>query len=256
MGVAAISYDSGEVLRSFSTRMGGIHFPLLSDSGSAIIRAFGIFNDNIPKDDEVYGICFPGTYIVDENGVVRAKYFEGQYRQRYTPNNILVHEFDAEGGKRIEVKTDHLTVEAYPSEDTASRGNRITMVVVLRLPPKMHVYAPGVEGYRPVSLEVEANPMLLAHDTEFPQAKTVHLDAIGETVPVYEGEVRILKDVTISPRLRAETVRISMTLSYQACDDKVCYIPAKVPLSVELELAPHDETRVPEELQRKSPPKR
>jgi hypothetical protein len=32
-------------------------------------------------------------------------------------------------------------------------------------------------------------------------------------------------------------VTVSGTLEYQACDDKVCYAPAKVPLSLTLDVA-------------------
>jgi AhpC/TSA family/Thiol:disulfide interchange protein DsbD, N-terminal len=251
LGVAAISYDSPEVLRYFSRRMGGFHFPLLSDEGSTIIKAFGIFNHNIPEGHEWYGICFPGTFIVDENGIVLAKYFEDLHRQRYTTDSILVREFGVGGGKRVEAKTDHLALKAYSADDVVSRGNRVTLVVEVDLPAKMHVYAPGVMGYRPVSLEIADDPMLLAHDTDFPEPEMLHLEAIGETVPVYEGHFRLLKDVTISPRLRTETVTIPVTFSYQACDDEICYIPTRVPFSLELRLVPHDGERVPEELRKK-----
>lgn len=251
LGVAAISYDSPEVLRHFSERMGGFHFPLLSDEGSKVIRAFGIFNHNIPPGDEFYGIPFPGTYIVDENGVVRAKYFEQMHRQRYTADSILVREYGTSGGKRVEVVTDHLKLEAYPAQDVASRGNRITLALDLDLPPKMHVYAPGVKGYRPVVVTIDDGPSLLPHETDFPEPAILYLEAIKETVPVYHGRVRFLKDVTISPRLREEKVRIPITFSYQACDDRVCYTPSQVKFSLEVALVPHDGERVPETIQKK-----
>lgn len=97
LGVAAISYDSPAVLRHFSERMGGFHFPLLSDEGSKIIRAFGILNHNVPEGHEFFGMPFPGTFLVDESGIVRAKYFEQMHRQRYTADSILVREFGASG---------------------------------------------------------------------------------------------------------------------------------------------------------------
>jgi len=255
LGVAAISYDSPAVLRHFSERMGGFHFPLLSDEGSTVIRAFGIFNHNIPEGDEFYGIPFPGTFLVDENGVVRAKYFEPMHRQRYTADSILVREFGASAGRRVEVVTDHLRLVAFPAQDVASRGNRITLALDLDLPPKMHVYAPGVEGYRPVAVEID-HPSLQSHQTDFPVPEILHLEAIKETVPVYHGRVRILKDVTISPRLRDEKVAIPIAFSYQACDDKVCYAPSKVKFEVEVELVPHDTERAPEALQKKKGPHR
>ncbi len=43
LGIAAISYDAPEILAEFSRRR-GITFPLLSDAGSAVIKAYGILN--------------------------------------------------------------------------------------------------------------------------------------------------------------------------------------------------------------------
>ena len=48
------------MLKNFAERK-GLDYPLLSDPGSQIIRAFGILNDNVPKDQPMYyGIPFPG----------------------------------------------------------------------------------------------------------------------------------------------------------------------------------------------------
>jgi len=256
LGVAAISYDSPEVLRHFSERVGGFHFPLLSDEDSRVIRAFGILNHNIPEGHEWYGIPFPGTFLVDENGIVRAKYFEQMHRQRYTADSILVREYGGSGGRHVEVTTDHLRLSAFPAQDVASRGNRITLALELDLPPKMHVYAPGVQGYRPVVVEIDKHPFLLSHETDFPEPEMLHLEAIRETVPVYHGRVRILKDVTVSPRLRDAKVAIPLTFSYQACDDKVCYAPTQVKFALEVELVSHDTERAPQALQRKKGPGR
>jgi peroxiredoxin len=44
--IAAVSYDSPEILQGFAEKH-GIGYPLLSDQDSAVIRRFGIFNMNI-----------------------------------------------------------------------------------------------------------------------------------------------------------------------------------------------------------------
>ena len=44
LGIAAISYDTEEVLADFAQRRGITDVPLLSDDDSAVIRAFGIYN--------------------------------------------------------------------------------------------------------------------------------------------------------------------------------------------------------------------
>ena len=93
-GVAAISYDSEEVLAAFAARRGITDVPLLSDDDSSVIRAFGIYNyvaerglgpmkddPNVKADVEQYvtvfganpmivGTPFPGTFMVDPDGPV------------------------------------------------------------------------------------------------------------------------------------------------------------------------------------------
>ena len=88
--MVAISYDSEQILRHFSDRLGGFRYPLLADPESTIIRDFGIFNDKVPESHPWYGICFPGTYIGDRNGVVQTKFFEQLHTQRVTADTVLV----------------------------------------------------------------------------------------------------------------------------------------------------------------------
>ena len=73
--IAAVSYDSREVLADFARRK-KISYALLSDPDSTIIRAFGILNTSIPEGDSGYGIPHPGVYRVNESGLVQAKFFE------------------------------------------------------------------------------------------------------------------------------------------------------------------------------------
>ena len=252
LGLVAISYDHVEVLRHLSDRLGGFRFPLLADSDSKIIRDFGIFNHHVPTGHPWYGMCFPGTFIVDQDGVVRSKFFEQMHRQRFTAETILVKKFEAGGGKRLKVKTGHLSLSVAVSQDTLRPGNRFTFVLEMELPSKMHVYAPGVKGYRPLSIIVKNRPAILIHQTDFPEPTTLRLEAIKETVPVYQGRIRFYQDVTLSPGFPDKQIEIAATLSYQACDDKTCYAPVSVPLKFSLAVARHDTKRVPKEIRRKT----
>ena len=81
LGLAAISYDSVAVLKAFADRE-HIGFELLSDPDSAVIRGYGILNESVEKSSPFFGIPHPGTYVLNERGVVIAKYFEdhnGEY---------------------------------------------------------------------------------------------------------------------------------------------------------------------------------
>lgn len=60
----------------------GITFPMLSDVGSATIRAYGLENEDL-------GIPHPGTLVIDANGVIQAKVFLNGYRKRHDSAQLI-----------------------------------------------------------------------------------------------------------------------------------------------------------------------
>ena len=256
--VVAISYDSPAVLRSFAERK-NIHFPLLSDPDSKIIRAIGILNEEIPKNTPFSGIPYPGTFIVDDKGVVTAKYFEDDYKQRYTAADILVQRFGVlPESSRKEVVGKQLTAVASASNSLVRTGQRIALVLDIELKPRMHVYAPGVEGYIPIDWKMDDSDTAKVHAVKYPASEKLHLPAINETVPVYQGHVRFTRDITVGSDAKVKAsadaagqFTVSGTLRYQACDDRVCYIPQELPLTWTFQMEGMDRQRVAPELQRK-----
>ena len=104
-GVAlfAISYDSLEVLAAFAERH-GITYPLLSDEGSHSTHALGSLNEQhlveqhafygIQTRDEQRGVAYPGTFVLDERGIITEKHFEQSYRVRPTARIVKVAGLD------------------------------------------------------------------------------------------------------------------------------------------------------------------
>lgn len=269
LNAAAISYDSPEVLAHFASRR-DIRFPLLSDADSRVIRAFGIFNETVQRDSFVYGVPNPGTYVLDAHGVVQAKYFEEDYHERVTASDILVREFgatptatpasrDATASGQEEGK--HLSVTESTSARFAVGGQKIALVLNIEMRPGIHVYAPGVEGYKPVAWEMLSGPAglpaRLFTPVMWPPSKTLHLKAIDETVPVYEKRLRLVREFTVpsDQLLRTATspdgrIALEGVFRYQACDATTCYNPESVPVHFEVQVLRHDTERVPEELRR------
>jgi peroxiredoxin len=60
---------------------------LLSDAGSKTIKAFGLLNREAKGKTE--GIPYPGTVIIDRDGVIRAKLFLDGYRERPTAAALI-----------------------------------------------------------------------------------------------------------------------------------------------------------------------
>ena len=252
LGVAAISYDSVAVLKSFADRR-GITFPLLSDADSKIIRAFGIFNDQSQEGTMQYGIPYPGTYLVDRAGRVTAKYFEDDYTQRFTSADILVSRFgESAGAAHGTVEAKHLRVSASASNARVRSGQRISLVLDVQLAPGLHVYAPGVKSdYIAIDWSIKESTALVVRPASYPTPKLLHLAAINETAPVYEGAFRVVREVTIG-RVPAGPLEVEGAFRYQACDEKLCYPPETVPVRWRIEVESHDRERAPAELQKKA----
>lgn len=258
LGVAAISYDSVAVLKNFADRQ-HITYPLLSDSASKTIRAFGILNETVKPDTAFYGIPYPGTFIVNVQAKVQSKYFEDDFRERVSASDILIQE----SGKRPDAvrrvsETKHLRLAATASTEVARPGHRIVLSLEVSLKPGMHVYAPGIQGYIPIEWKLEEGPVAKPHAFEYPASQMMHLKAIGETVPVYRDRIRINREITFGSEdalkplvTQAGELVLRGSFRYQACDDRECYIPQTVPLEWHLQFEGLERERVPEDLQRK-----
>jgi DsbC/DsbD-like thiol-disulfide interchange protein len=123
------------------------------------------------------------------------------------------------------VETLHLTVTTSVSNKPA-RGP-ISLFVDVEPKPKMHVYAPGQDGFIVVTLTLEKDAAFTAAPPKFPAPEKLLFEPLNETQLVYSKRFRIVQDIT---RAKKAPLIIKGTLRYQACDDKVCFRPATVPV--------------------------
>jgi len=248
--LAAISYDSEEILKYFADRR-KIGFPLLADPDSKAIRAYEVLNTE--ATGQFKGMARPGFFFIDTKGVIREKFFEAKYRERFSGNNVIGKLFPALGDEETDnVEAPHLSLAVEQSDRTGFPGERITLTAEVQLPPDVHVYAPGVQGYKPIALVMDSTPGLEYTPVNYPRAKVLYLPAIKERVPVFEGKFRITQDLKVSSAAEfsnslgtdGKTVAITGKLDYQACDNKICFLPTSVPVRWQLQVLPLD--RLPE----------
>jgi hypothetical protein len=257
--LAAISYDSPAILKDFAERH-KIEFPLLADPNSEIIRNFKVLNSEAKGMNK--GMAYPGYFYVDASGIIREKYFEAKYTDRFTANNVMGKLFPGlteEVSQNIEAP--HLRLTLSQSDRTVAPGSRVSLTVEVQLPSDVHVYSPGVKGYKPIQLVLHTPGGIEPAPVTYPTPKILYLDAIKEQVPVFEGRFRITQDVTVpfskaGDGLRAKfgaekTVSIAGELQYQACDKTICYPPTSSPVKWELKVQPLDLRRSPGNIQHK-----
>jgi hypothetical protein len=148
-------------------------------------------------------------------------------------------------GEPARTSTNHLTVESTISHSAVAPGTRVTMSVNVAPRRAMHVYAPGKHDYQVVGLSITPEPWLRAEPTKYPASESYHFEPTNETVPVYSKPFRLTRELTIlaTPEARQQLsgkseVTIGGVLEYQACDDKLCYPPTKVPVRFTVPLKP------------------
>jgi hypothetical protein len=257
--LAAISYDTPAILKDFAQRH-KIEFPLLADPNSEIIRSFHVLNSEAKGMTK--GMAYPGFFYVDASGVIREEYFTPKYTDRLTANNVIAKLFPQLSAEVTQnVTAAHLQLTLAQSDRSVIPGGRVSLIAEIELPPDVHVYSPGVQGYKPIQLTLQGPPGVEFQPVVYPNSKILYLEAIQEHVPVFEGKFRVSQDLTITPSrisdgLRAvfsheRTISITGDLKYQACDQTVCYPPASVPVKWQLQILPLDLKRSPKGIQHK-----
>ena len=255
--LAGISYDSVDILRFFSGRR-KIDFPLLSDPDSKIIRMYRVLNAEAIGPNA--GMARPGYFFIDPEGVIREKFFEAKYRERVTGNTVLSKLFPELGEEVTEtVEAPHLQLSVGQSDRVAVPGSLVTLTAEVRLPPDVHVYAPGTQGYKAVNLAIEPLPDFEMRQASYPAAKILYLPAIKERVPVFEGAFRIRQELKVNSMAEfsgalgpdGKRVTVKGSLEYQACDSKICFLPASVPVEWQFQIVPLDRQRAPEDIRHK-----
>ena len=200
--VFAISYDSEDILRRFSEKY-SIEYPLLSDQDSRVIRDFGV--------------PYPGTYMVGEDGRVIDKSFFADHRTRESVSDMLQESFsvlDVERGESRSFTTPHLEGHAYFASNTIRPSHLTMLTVEISIADGYHINGPEVpEGYVPLELALGENEGLVLEQAEYPEPQETYLDVLKERLPTYSDRI-VIKAKCKSFRTDEGTAQIPVRLSY------------------------------------------
>ena len=91
--LAGISYEPPAVDADFIQKR-GLKYPLLSDPKSEIIDRYKLRDPQYKKGSRAYGVPQPVIFILDRDGVVKAKLYEDTYTKR-PPVKLVLQTIDA-----------------------------------------------------------------------------------------------------------------------------------------------------------------
>jgi DsbC/DsbD-like thiol-disulfide interchange protein len=215
------------------------------------IKRYGIFNTTVPEtNQQSYGIPFPGTFMLNPQGVVTSRFFEQAYQERNTVGSILARLGNRVDVPATKVSSSQIEITSYATDSTVAAGTHFSVVLDVRPAAGIHVYAPGVTGYKPITLSIQPQPGVIAREVQYPQPEIYHFKPLNERVQVFQRPFRIVQDLAIDATPQGQTLlkdvaslTIKGIVDYQACDDKICFTPQSVPLEWTVTLRQLDRER-------------
>jgi hypothetical protein len=235
--IAAVSYDSKEVLKAFADKH-GIGFPLLSDQDSVVIRRFGIFNNNIAPGLRAHGVPHPVEYLAAADGVLIRKYFVENYQHRVTASSVVLREFGgvADDAAVITLRSGALTAKIGLSSAKAFAGQEISFSARFELEPGWHVYGlPLPDPYTATSIIFD-DPKIVRQSFDLPEAHQMDMLALGETLPVYSGSFGGIGSLLLKFPMDAGKTILRGQLRFQQCGDSICEPPETIPFELPLNI--------------------
>ena len=129
-------------------------------------------------------------------------------------------------------ETAHLTISTSATPEAANAGAKITLAADVTPKPGMHVYAPGQDGFISVALTVDPGPAYATTGkAKYPEPERIVIPEINESQLVYNKPFRITQDITLAQKSGAAPLTIKGAIRYQACNDKICFLPTTVPVT-------------------------
>lgn len=150
---------------------------------------------------------------------------------------------DSLADRATETWTDHLKLTTSRSDGVVAPGDQVSLEIEIEPGEGMHVYAPGADSYRIITVTMAAQPFVRVLPLQYPPSEIYVFVPLNERIPVYQKPFTLRQGLVLDaqPQARAAlrgraSLTVTGTLDYQACDDRVCFNPVSVPLSWTLPL--------------------
>ena len=236
----------------------GIDYDMLSDVGSETIEALGLLNDHIREQQAFFGkdykerhhrLPYPGTFVLDEDGVVVSKTFEDSYRDRPSADYLLMDSEESDLDPRYEaIAVDRgITLRARVTDQTYLPLQKTMLRLRLDIADGHHIYVePVPDGYQALEVELVRTDGVASWEPKIPTGRPHAVEGLNERFHVLEGTVDLALPFKVAGsghdvvgRERAERlddgdVTLTAIVRYQVCTDDRCFPPSERRLAVPL----------------------
>lgn len=185
---------------------------------------------------------YPGSFVIDEDGILVGKRIEQSHRTRPTANTMMNAFFasDDEPEGLVSSSTPGVQVAAWLDTSVVAANQMQDAHVRFVLEPDVHLYTdPVPEGFRAVKVSLVGDDSIYAHDYPPLEGHDFSVTGIDETFSVLEGTIDVaIPFFLLSNRDTAgdalRSVPLSVEVAYQACTGDECFMPESVTLELDL----------------------
>jgi thiol:disulfide interchange protein DsbD len=135
-------------------------------------------------------------------------------------------------------QSDLVSISAQASPAAIKPGQSARLTVTVKVADKFHINsnAPKQAEFIPTVLEISGGDGLKLGQAKFPKPQAKKVSFAPEQVELFGGSFDIVLDIAAPDGAKAGKRSLKALLSYQACDDEMCMMPAAAEASAELEV--------------------
>jgi|tagenome__1003787_1003787.scaffolds.fasta_scaffold20595002_2 hypothetical protein len=140
-----------------------------------------------------------------------------------------------------QVRTGPPKVTAVPIEKvTVPKGGKAGVEMLFRVAPGFHINSnkPTSDLYIPTAVKFDVPTDISLGKVEYPEGELLSFPFDPDTkLSVYTGDITVKALVMTAKSTPKGTYRVHGNLRYQACDNRACYPPTKVPIAFDVTVA-------------------
>ena len=144
------------------------------------------------------------------------------------------------------------TLEVVADRTAYEAGTEARLAAVMAIESDWHTnsHQPTYDYLIGTDVRIELPEGWSAADIDYPDGEMKKFGFAEDPLSVYEDEVVMIGRLTVPADATDGNWPVEVSLTYQACDDRICYMPQAIPVRWILSLEPHDLVRIPEEMRR------
>ena len=159
---------------------------------------------------------------------------------------FVILSYESSEAQFLGTPSEIVTAKAFTSQDQFHSGQNFKIAIQLNIQDGWHINAnpAGQDNLIPTELILPKLPNLILGPTIYPKGEITNLVSVGK-VPLYHYQSLIGVQGKISTEMELGSIKLMLTIRYQACNDQICLMPMQLSIPVSLTVVSSDRSMQP-----------